>query len=175
MPAPRLPFVPLAAADATGSMVVGMLSKKLERMAREARRQQRLQRHAARQRARSAAASSAADGAAAPPAGPAAGEAALGAPGAQLPAMAEGRPAVSAAPSAEPEQLGFGWALKRLLTDTQASLPGRSVGGMEVRSTASWRLASRMQLHAGMQEVITLRLEALADLTPSTLTQAHVI
>ncbi|KAL4423566.1 hypothetical protein ABPG77_004606 [Micractinium sp. CCAP 211/92] len=107
-------------ADATGSMVVGMLSKKLERMAREARRQQRLQRRAARQRAKAAAAAAAA----APSAAPLSArrepeEAALGVSEPRLSAMAEERPATAAAPPAEPEQLGFGAALKRLFTDAQ--------------------------------------------------------
>ncbi|KAL4431140.1 hypothetical protein ABPG75_006396 [Micractinium tetrahymenae] len=108
--------------DATGSMVVSMLSKKLERMAREARRQQRLQRRAARQRAKAAAAAAAgAPAAAAPPAGPEAGEAVLRAPQQRLSAVPEERPAVTAAAAAEPEQLGFGAALKRLLSDAQAT------------------------------------------------------
>ena len=93
-----------------------MLSKKLERLARETKRQQRLARRAARQRAKAAAAAPAAaapaDVEAPAPAGPPTGA-----------AEAAPKPAVEeeAAAAAAPELQGFGGALKRLLGDPQVA------------------------------------------------------
>ena len=99
------------ATDPTGTLIIGMLSKKLERMAAEARRQQRLRRRAARKAATAAAA--AAEEAAAP-AGPEAAPARAGA----------AKPAASVAGSeaaAEEAVPGFGAALRRLFSDPQVS------------------------------------------------------
>lgn len=109
-----------------------MLSKKLERMAAEARRQQRLRRRAARKAAAAAAA-------AAPPAGPEARAAEEG-----LAGVAEGREGVEAkaAPSvmgtetAVEEALSFDAALKRLLSDPQVGL-------------LVWRMAGQQRVGVG--------------------------
>lgn len=105
--------------DPTGTLIISMLSKKLERMAAEERRQQRLRRRAARKAA--AAAAAAADGAAAPP--PAEPEAAAGrAAGAQPrlePELKEGPSAVQLGEQAAERPLGFGAALKRLLSNPE--------------------------------------------------------
>ena len=103
-----------------------MLSKKLERMAAEERRQQRLRRRAARKAA--AAAAAAADGAAAPP--PAGPEAASGrAEGAQPglePELKEGHTAVQFGEQAAERLLGFGAALKRLLSNPEVGTAVRT-------------------------------------------------
>lgn len=91
------------AADPTGSMIVGMLSKKLESMAADSQRKQRLRRRAAaRAQAAAPAAPGAAEGAAAPP------------PLASVPEQGE-----AAAGGVKEAPLGFGAALKRLLGDPQ--------------------------------------------------------
>ncbi|EFN59197.1 hypothetical protein CHLNCDRAFT_50056 [Chlorella variabilis] len=91
--------------DPTGSMIVGMLSKKLESMAADSQRKQRLRRRAAaRAQAAAPAAPGAAEGAAAPP------------PLASVPEQGE-----AAAGGVKEAPLGFGAALKRLLGDPQVA------------------------------------------------------
>jgi hypothetical protein len=102
-------------ADTTGSMIVGMLSKKLERMAAKTTRRQRLRRRAARQ-AESVAAAAAAAGAAVPQA------AALPQQQASEAAAAKAAEAEAEAGVEEAAPLGFWAALKRLLRDPQVSI-----------------------------------------------------
>ncbi len=116
-------------ADPTGTLIISMLSKKLERMAAEERRQQRQRRRAER---KAAAAAAAAGVGAPPPAGPeaAAGVAAQMGPS---PERKEGPSVVQLGERAE-RPLGFGAALKRLLSNPEvrqgcAGWEGRRVRG----------------------------------------------
>ena len=115
---PHLPAAPhpwlCAPADPTGTLIVSMLSKKLQRMAAEAGRQERLHRRAARKRA-AAEAAAAEEGLQAPPPEVAAAAAA------RQEAAAPGAAGVEAEAAVE-EPLRFGAALARLLSDPQVLL-----------------------------------------------------